>query len=59
MLIIYDKNTKEFIRFHGTNSMFPNGEFSKETFNLRDNEDYIKIPDESDFAKIILSNISW
>lgn len=58
MLIIYNKKTKEFLRWYGFNSKFPNGEFSKEVLNLRDNEDYIKIPDDSAFAKLILTNIN-
>ena len=53
MIIIFDKNTKEFLRFHGTNSKFPNGEFAEEALNLRYNEDYIKIPDDLDFLKML------
>jgi hypothetical protein len=53
MIIIFDKNTKEFLRFHGTNSKFPDGEIAEETLNLRFNEDYVKIPDDSDFLKML------
>lgn len=53
MIIIFDKNTKEFLRFHGTNSKFPDGEFAEEALNLRYNEDYIRISDDLDFLKML------
>lgn len=59
MLIIYNKNTKEFITWYGPNSKFPNGDFSEEVLNLHGNEDFIKIPDDSDFAKMILASTSF
>lgn len=56
MLIIYNKDTKEFIRWYGTNSMFPDGEFDEKALNLGSNEGYVKIPDDSDFAKMLQAN---
>lgn len=58
MKIIFNKDTKEFIRWYGTNSRFPDGEFDEKVLNLGYNEDYVNIPDDSDFARLVQANLS-
>jgi hypothetical protein len=52
MLIIIDKNTKQVISNHGTNSLFPDGNIPG--IELGENEEAIRIPDNSEQAKIIM-----
>ena len=53
MLLVIDKITKKVIENQGTNSMFPDGNIPN--VELKENEEFIKIHDDSEEAKLILS----
>ncbi len=53
MLIIIDKITKKIIENHGTNNLYPCGNIPN--IELKDNEETVRIHDDSELAQEILS----
>lgn len=57
MLIVLDKTSKKIINNMGTNSLYPDGKLPNA--HPRENEFFIRLHDDSEFAKLILTSFDY